>query len=71
MKDMHINLNDCEITCGNCDAVVTPDDADEKPSSIYRAGFYTCPNCFINITISAETAKDANIAILQKLDGWY
>ena len=67
MQDLHINVSVTEmtITCGNCDAKITPADADEKPSSIYRAGYYTCPNCSINIAISHASAELGTIGVMQ------
>ena len=64
MKDLHIVLDELDIKCGNCDAKLSPDDADHRRSKIFRAGFYSCPNCFINITISEQTAEWATIGIL-------
>ena len=65
MNDLHIVLDDVTITCGNCDAKITPADADEVRSKIFRAGYYTCPNCSMNLQISQQTAEWGTNGVLE------
>ena len=67
MQDLHIVLEkeSMYIRCANCDARIMPGDAEEKVPGGFGAGYYTCPNCFINIAISQDTAEWGSIGVMQ------
>lgn len=60
MKDLHIVINDADIECANCGDVLIPSELDADLSKTFEPGYYNCPNCLMNITISAQTALYVN-----------